>query len=100
MIVTLLQLLVLINAINAQFHLKKSNLAQICNCNIHSATIYLNSKVIVSIDGKTFQGLSNLQRLELEYNQLSLIDALSILQDLNLGYNQLSSIDANTFQGL
>ena len=64
---TLSLLLVLINAINGQVHLNRSNLAQLCKCDINSASIDLNLKGIVSIDANTFQGLSNLQELGLDY---------------------------------
>ncbi len=101
MIVTLSMLLVLINSINRQVHLNRSNLAQICNCDINSTKIYLNSTKIVSIKANTFQDLSNLQLLYLSNNQLSSIDAktfqsLSNLLWLYLNNNQLSSIDTNT----
>ena len=81
MISNLSLLLKLINSINGQVHLNRSNLAQICNCDINSTRINLYYNGIVSIDSKTFKGLSNLQTLW-------------------LNNNQLSSIDANSFQGL
>ena len=78
MIFTLSLLFVLINLKNAQVHLNRSNLAQICNCDINSARMDLSYKELVSIDTNTFQGSSNLQRLYLQNNQLSSIDAKDI----------------------
>ena len=95
MISTLSLLLMLMNSINGQVHLDRSNLAQICNCDINSYRFNLSSKRIVSIDGKTFQGLSNLQTLLLDNNQLRSIDfitfqGLSKLSSIVLRSNQLS----------
>ena len=105
MISTLSLLLVLINAINGQVHLNRSNLAQLCKYNISSTYIDLSKQKIVSIDANTFQGLSNLKSLNLFSNPLRSIDAnafqgLSNLEKLNLRGHELRSIDANTFQGL
>jgi len=105
MISTLSLLLVLINAINGQVHLNRSNLAQLCKYNISSTYIDLSKQKIVSIDANTFQGLSNLKSLNLFSNPLRSIDAnafqgLSNLEELNLRGHELRSIDANTFQGL
>ena len=105
MLVTLSLFLILINSINGQIHLERSNLAQMCNCDINSTVIDLRSKGIVSIDSNAFQGLSKLKYLYLYGNELSSIDnttfqGLSNLLELYLNFNQLSSIGTNTFQGL
>ena len=53
---------VLINLINGQVHLSRSNLVQICGCDINSTSIGLYLEEIVSIDANTFQGLTKLKR--------------------------------------
>ena len=71
MIVILSLVLILMNSINGQVYLNRSNLAELCKCDINSTSISLESKQIVSIDVNSFQGLSNLQTLLLNKNYLS-----------------------------
>ena len=65
-------LLILIGNLNAQNHLNKSNLPTLCNCDpSNSTSINLANKSIETIDPATFNGLSSLQKLSLQSNQIS-----------------------------
>ncbi len=99
-------MVILIDILNAQIHLNRTNLVTVCACNPMQETfIYLNSKNIKKIHPATFTGLTSLERLNLDSNQISSIDpdtfkGLTSLQELNLFYNQISSIVPATFKGL
>jgi len=61
----------LIDILNAQIHLSKTNIATVCACvPMKSTSIYLNSKNIKNIDPATFTGLTSLQELYLYSNQI------------------------------
>ena len=71
-----LLLVILIDILNAQIHLNKTNLATVCACvPMKSTSIYLNSKNIKKIDPATFTGLTSLQELYWLDNQISSIDS-------------------------
>jgi len=59
------------NNTNAQVHLQRSRLKELCNYDSFTSTkISLKFKNITTIDPDTFQGLNSLQNLDLSYNQL------------------------------
>jgi len=92
-------LVILIENLNAQIHLNKTNLAVLCNFDPMKLTsINLAAEKIKTIDPATFTDLISLQKLNLGYNRISSIDpatftGLTSLRELNLESNQISSID-------
>ena len=69
-----LLLVILIDNLNAQIHLNKTNLATVCACNpVQETSINLKFKNIKTIDPATFTGLTSLQELYLGENQISSI---------------------------
>ena len=66
-------LIVCCEKLKAQVQLNKENLAALCNCS-NSATIVLNELNIETIDPNTFNGLTDLIRLDLDSNLLRAID--------------------------
>ncbi|CAC5406158.1 unnamed protein product [Mytilus coruscus] len=74
---------------------------------IPSSTIilYLQNNRISSLDINIFNGLTQLQRLNLNGNQITSLDenifnGLAGLQELKLNDNQMTSLDGNIFNGL
>ncbi len=60
--------------INAQVHLGKDNLSELCNCIPSvSSRIGVILKNISTIDSSTFKGLNLLRDLELQINQITTI---------------------------
>ena len=99
-------LIILIDILNAQIHLDKTNLGRVCYCDpMKSTRISLNSKNIKKIDSATFTGLTSLQYLYLSSNQISFIDpatftGLTSLQELRLQNNKINQIEEELFKGL
>ena len=65
----------------------------------------LDRNLIKEIEAGAFQGLSNLKELDLEYNKITEIETgtfqgLSNLEELELSDNQIKEMKAGTFQGL
>ena len=68
-------------------------------------TIYMTNSGIASIDPDAFNGLTNLESIDLDYNQLTTIDpktfnGLANLIELYLHHNQLTKIAPYTFNSL
>jgi len=63
-------LIFLLEHLNAQIYLKKTNLAAVCRCDpSNSSKIFINKK-IKAIDPDTFTNLTSLQTLWIPYNKI------------------------------
>ena len=104
----LIILLNILKLVSSQIYLNRSNLAQVCNCDILSVSIdcSLSSKTyIVSIDSGTFTNLTNLTSLKFSWNQIESIQAntfasLPILQNIFLDNNNITLIENGSFLDL
>ncbi len=72
---------------------------------INLQTLDLTGNQLVALPSNVFKDLKNLAQLRLEYNRIENInqgafEGLTSLTNLNLGGNRLSAISDNTFQGL
>jgi hypothetical protein len=90
----------------SQTNLSNYNLAELCNCEVSSTkSMFFSKKFLVQIDAATFNGLSNLQEIDLSFNDLTYIDkrtfnSLSNLQGLSLNYNLIKSINPEMLKWL
>ena len=65
----------------------------------------LTTNKISTIEGGAFNGLTNLKELDLKSNQITIIQSgtfngLTNLQELHLSYNQIETIEPDSFNGL
>ena len=89
-----------------QIHLSRDNLAQMCNCNIHTIQrIDFLFRNITSVDPLTFRNLTNLRVISLDGNQLTSVDenlyqGLINLIWIDLDRNFLTYLPPRLFSGL
>ncbi len=101
----LLSLQLLVSPLLA-FNLDRSNLHDVCGCDISSTDqIWAPSLGIQSVNPDTFQGLTNIRQINFDGNQLTFIDGnifsgLFNLRVIDLQRNQLSSLSSNLFSSL
>jgi hypothetical protein len=60
----------MLDKIYSQVHLNRTNLPELCECDIEKNVyeIYVDCRLIATIDSKTFQNLNNIQILDFHFH--------------------------------